>query len=83
VVLIGSMFDGGPALIEPMRQTIHALALRARLVRLTAPPVIGAVLLGMQQAGLEHRSSIPAKAPRRPNHRPPTPTKPPAAAKGG
>ena len=52
VVLIGSMFDGGPLLIEPMRQTIHALAPGARLVRLTVPPVIGAVVLGMQQAGL-------------------------------
>jgi N-acetylglucosamine kinase-like BadF-type ATPase len=52
VVLIGSMFDAGPMLIEPMRQTIHALAPGARLVRLTVPPVIGAVLLGMQQAGL-------------------------------
>jgi N-acetylglucosamine kinase-like BadF-type ATPase len=52
VVLIGSTFDGGPRLIEPMRQTIHALAPGARLVRLTVPPVIGAVLLGMEQAGL-------------------------------
>jgi hypothetical protein len=52
VVLIGGMFDGGPLLIEPMRQTILALAPGARLVRLTVPPVIGAVLLGMEQAGL-------------------------------
>lgn len=52
VVLVGSMFEGGPMLIEPMRQTIHALAPGARLVRLTVPPVIGAVLLGMEQAGL-------------------------------
>jgi N-acetylglucosamine kinase-like BadF-type ATPase len=52
VVLVGSMFDGGSTLIEPMRETIHALAPGARLVRLTVPPVIGAVLLGMEQAGL-------------------------------
>jgi N-acetylglucosamine kinase-like BadF-type ATPase len=52
VVLVGSMFDGGPKLIEPMRETIHALAPGARLVRLTVPPVIGAVLLGMEQGGL-------------------------------
>jgi N-acetylglucosamine kinase-like BadF-type ATPase len=52
VVLVGSMFDGGPMLIEPMRQTIHALAPRARLVPLIVPPVIGAVLLGMEQVGL-------------------------------
>ena len=52
VVLVGSMFDGGPMLIEPMDQTIHALAPGARLVRLTVPAVIGAVVLGMEQAGL-------------------------------
>jgi hypothetical protein len=46
------MFDSGLRLIEPMRQTIQALAAGARLVRLTAPPVVGAVLLGMEQAGL-------------------------------
>jgi N-acetylglucosamine kinase-like BadF-type ATPase len=52
VVLVGSMFDAGPDLIEPMRQTIRAVAPGAHLVRLTVPPVIGAVLLGMEQAGL-------------------------------
>jgi N-acetylglucosamine kinase-like BadF-type ATPase len=52
VVLIGSMFDAGPDLIEPMRQTILAVAPGAHLVRLTVPPVIGAVLLGMEQASL-------------------------------
>jgi hypothetical protein len=46
------MFDAGAALIELMRQRIHALAPAARLVRLAAPPVIGAVLLGMEAAGL-------------------------------
>lgn len=53
VVLVGSLYDGGPMLIEPMRQVIHQVAPKARLVRLTAPPVIGGVLLGMEQAGLE------------------------------
>jgi N-acetylglucosamine kinase-like BadF-type ATPase len=52
VVLVGSMFDGGRMLVEPMRETIHALAPGARLLRLTVPPVIGAVLLGMEQVGL-------------------------------
>jgi N-acetylglucosamine kinase-like BadF-type ATPase len=52
LVLVGGMFDAGPELTEPMRQTIHALAPGARLVRLTAPPVVGAVLLGMEQAGV-------------------------------
>jgi N-acetylglucosamine kinase-like BadF-type ATPase len=53
VVLVGSMYEAGPALIEPMRATVEALAPRARLVRLTSPPVVGAVLLGMQMAGMD------------------------------
>ena len=53
VVLIGSMFEGGALLTGPMRQTIHAEAPGARLVRLAAPPVVGAVVLGMQVAGID------------------------------
>jgi N-acetylglucosamine kinase-like BadF-type ATPase len=52
VVMSGSLYDGGPALSEAMRETIHAVAPGARLVRLTAPPVVGGVLLGMEQVGL-------------------------------
>src|SRR5512134_96609 len=48
VVMTGSMFEGGKMLIEPMRTTIHKLAPKARLVRLRVPPVVGAVLLGME-----------------------------------
>jgi N-acetylglucosamine kinase-like BadF-type ATPase len=48
VVMTGSMFEGGPMLIDPMRSTIHKLAPKARLVRLRVPPVIGAVMLGME-----------------------------------
>jgi N-acetylglucosamine kinase-like BadF-type ATPase len=53
VVLVGGMYSGGPMLIEPMRATIQSLAPRARLVRLTAPPAVGAVLLGMETAGCD------------------------------
>lgn len=48
VVMTGSMFEGGTMLIEPMRETIQKLAPKARLVRLRVPPVVGAVLLGME-----------------------------------
>lgn len=58
VVMTGSMFEGGPRLIEPMRETIHKLAPHARLVRLRVPPVVGAVLLGMEVAGFEVTPSI-------------------------
>ena len=51
VVLIGSIYDGDPMIIECMRETIHTVAPGARLVRLNAPPVVGSVLLGMEQAG--------------------------------
>ena len=51
VVLIGSMFKGGPLLLDPLRRTIRRVAPRARFVRLTAPPVVGGVLLGMEITG--------------------------------
>jgi N-acetylglucosamine kinase-like BadF-type ATPase len=56
VVLTGSLFDGGPMLIDPLRETIQLVAPGARLVRLTAPPVVGAVLLGMEQVGIKPAS---------------------------
>ncbi len=50
VVLLGSMFNGGPLLIDPLRESIAELAPRAKLARLHTLPVVGAVLLGMEQA---------------------------------
>ena len=52
VVLIGSMFKGGEMLITPMREKIHSLAPKARLIRTEVKPVIGATLLGMEAAGV-------------------------------
>lgn len=51
VVLVGSVYGGGPMLIDPMREVIQALASGASLVRLETPPVAGAVLLGYEAAG--------------------------------
>ncbi len=56
VVLAGSFFNGSPVLAEVMREAIHGVAPGARLVRLAAPPVAGAVLLGMEMGGLDARS---------------------------
>jgi N-acetylglucosamine kinase-like BadF-type ATPase len=53
VVQAGSFYNGSPLLAETMRETIHTVAPGARLVRLTVPPVVGGVLLGMEQAGLD------------------------------
>jgi N-acetylglucosamine kinase-like BadF-type ATPase len=52
VVLAGSLFKGGATLKDALRDTIHAVAPAARMIRLDAPPVIGGVLLGMESAGL-------------------------------
>lgn len=53
VVLAGSFYQGSPLIAATMAETIHAVAPLARLVRLTVPPVVGGVLLGMEQAGLD------------------------------
>ncbi len=60
LVLVGSLYAGGPLLIEPLRETVQAVAPRARLVRLNVPPVLGAVLLGMEGAGLPAQAYRPA-----------------------
>ncbi len=52
VVLIGSVFNNGPAIITPLQQTVLACAPRARFTRLEVPPVAGGVLWGMELAGV-------------------------------
>ncbi len=56
VVLIGSIFDGHPAIQENVGETVHQVAPGARLVRLNVPPVVGGVVLGMEAAGLDFRT---------------------------
>jgi N-acetylglucosamine kinase-like BadF-type ATPase len=62
IALIGSMFKSGEQLITPMRETIHAIAPAAKLIRAEVKPVVGAVLLGMEASGislsLEDRNQI-------------------------
>ena len=62
VVLIGSIFKGHPLIAESLAETIHPLAPKARLVHLAAQPVVGAVLLGMEQvldkAAYAHRDRL-------------------------
>jgi N-acetylglucosamine kinase-like BadF-type ATPase len=53
VVLAGSMFSGGGLLVEPLRETILKVCPKARFLRLTVPPVVGAVLIGMEHSGLK------------------------------
>ena len=61
VVLAGSLFKGGLLLVDPLREAIHAVAPGARLLRLAAPPVVGGVLLGMEQGGLAHNPDVRLK----------------------
>ncbi len=51
VVLIGSMFNGSPILQQEMERTVKSFAPRAHFKRLTSPPVLGALLLGMEAGG--------------------------------
>jgi N-acetylglucosamine kinase-like BadF-type ATPase len=53
IVLCGSFFNGSPLIQESMAATIHSIAPQARLLRLEAPPVVGATLLSMEQAGIK------------------------------
>lgn len=61
VVLLGSMFEGGPRLTEPMKRSILAFAPGAHFIRLNVPPVVGAVLLGMKAAGYEPGPEVRAQ----------------------
>jgi N-acetylglucosamine kinase-like BadF-type ATPase len=56
IVLIGSLFDGSKIMIDAMRESITKIAPMAELIRLNAPPVIGGVLLGMEQTGKDYLS---------------------------
>jgi N-acetylglucosamine kinase-like BadF-type ATPase len=53
VVLAGSFWKGSPILRQRAETAIHKVAPGARFVRLTAPPVIGGVLLAMEVAGID------------------------------
>ncbi len=55
VVLVGSLYNGGPLFTEPLFAAIRSVAPGASFLRLSVPPVVGAVLIGMQQAGVDAR----------------------------
>jgi len=50
VVLVGSLFTGGELLLVPFKETVLKVAPGAKFVHLSAPPVVGGVLLAMEQA---------------------------------
>ena len=53
VVMSGSFFNGGAMLQTAMERMVFTIAPQANFVRLSAPPVIGAVLLGAELDDLD------------------------------
>lgn len=50
IVQSGSIFEAGELITKPMRELVLEYCPKARLIRLEGPPVMGAVILGMEQA---------------------------------
>ena len=53
IIQSGSVFEAGELIMRPMRELIHKHCPKARLIRLDGPPVVGAVVLGMEQTGFD------------------------------
>jgi Predicted N-acetylglucosamine kinase len=61
LVQIGSMWEGSPILTEELKKMITPLAPGVNVLRTHEPPVIGAVILGMQSAGRTPDAEIRAR----------------------
>ncbi|MFN8433490.1 MAG: BadF/BadG/BcrA/BcrD ATPase family protein [Anaerolineales bacterium] len=53
VIQSGSVFNAGELITDSMKATVLAHCSKAKLIRLEGPPVVGAVILGMEQAGFD------------------------------
>ena len=53
IVQSGSVFNAGEVITAPMRNLIHKLLPKAKMIRLDGPPVVGPIMLGMQMAGVD------------------------------
>jgi len=53
IIQSGSVFEAGEILTDPMRKIILEHCPLAKLIRLDGPPVVGPVILGMEQAGFD------------------------------
>ncbi len=53
IIQAGSVFEAGELLTGPMRALILQHCPKAKLIRLDGPPVVGPVILGMEQAGFD------------------------------
>jgi len=53
IIQSGSVFEAGQVITGPMAEIVLRHCPRAKLIRLHGPPVVGAVLLGMEQADFD------------------------------
>lgn len=53
IIQSGSVFDAGEIIMDPMRTLVLQHCPKARLIRLDGPPVVGSVILGMEQANFD------------------------------
>jgi N-acetylglucosamine kinase-like BadF-type ATPase len=53
IVQSGSIFEAGELITNPMRDVVLEHCPHATLTRLNCSPVVGAVILGMEQAGFD------------------------------
>ncbi len=53
VIQSGSVFEAGEIIIKPMRELVLKHCPKAKLLRLDGPPVVGAVISGMEQADFD------------------------------
>jgi N-acetylglucosamine kinase-like BadF-type ATPase len=53
IIQSGSVFDAGGLITKPMKTIVSKHCPKARLIRLDGPPVVGAAILGMEQAGFD------------------------------
>ena len=53
VIQSGSVFEAGELIQRPMRELVLRHCPKAKLIRLDGPPVVGAVILGMEQVGFD------------------------------
>jgi N-acetylglucosamine kinase-like BadF-type ATPase len=53
IVQSGSLFEAGDIIMNPMRDIVLSHCPKAKIIHLDCPPVVGAVLLGMEQDGFD------------------------------
>ena len=53
IIQSGSIFEAGELITAPMREVVLRNCPQASISRLAGPPVVGAILLGMEQAGFD------------------------------